>query len=122
MLDDKQAKLTGKWTSGTGLPGYFGSSYLYAPRELLDKAAPFVPGGGTVSFVTADDARYLKSPDRHEAGTPNVMGAVAFAAATRWLKTLGMDNVYEHEVKLAQHLWKRAANVPVGRAAGAERG
>ncbi|MEA3209820.1 MAG: hypothetical protein QOE70_2877 [Chthoniobacter sp.] len=29
-LDDKQAKLTGKWASGKGLPNYFGSSYLYA--------------------------------------------------------------------------------------------
>ncbi len=30
VLDDKQAKLSGKWTGGTGLPGYFGSGYLYA--------------------------------------------------------------------------------------------
>lgn len=30
VLDDKQAKLSGKWTSGTGLPGFFGASYLYA--------------------------------------------------------------------------------------------
>ena len=30
VLDDRQAKLTGKWTGGTGLPGYFGSGYQYA--------------------------------------------------------------------------------------------
>ncbi|HYR59132.1 MAG TPA: FAD-dependent oxidoreductase, partial [Chthoniobacteraceae bacterium] len=29
-LDDKQAKLTGKWSTGTGLPGYFGAGYIYA--------------------------------------------------------------------------------------------
>ena len=30
VLDDRQAKLTGKWTGGTGLPGYFGNGYQYA--------------------------------------------------------------------------------------------
>jgi hypothetical protein len=30
VVDDKQAKLTGKWTSGTGLKNYVGWSYLYA--------------------------------------------------------------------------------------------
>ncbi len=29
VLDDKQAKLTGKWTGGAGLAGYFGSGYVY---------------------------------------------------------------------------------------------
>jgi selenocysteine lyase/cysteine desulfurase len=90
----------------------FGASFLYGPRALFDKAAPFVPGGGTVSLVTGDDALYLKTPDRHEAGTPNVMGAVAFAAATRWLGRLGMDNVHQHEMRLAARMRERAAQVP----------
>ena len=30
IIDDNQAKMTGKWTAGTGLKGYVGYNYLYA--------------------------------------------------------------------------------------------
>jgi hypothetical protein len=30
VIDNREARLTGKWTPGTGLPGYIGYEYLYA--------------------------------------------------------------------------------------------
>ncbi|MGB1697417.1 MAG: aminotransferase class V-fold PLP-dependent enzyme [Thermoplasmatota archaeon] len=89
----------------------FGSSFLYGPQDLMDAAPPFQPGGGTVDWVTGDDAWFTKSPDRHMGGTPNITGVVAFAAATKWLKELGMDNVREHERELTAYGLKRFAEL-----------
>lgn len=80
----------------------FGSSFLYGPRDVLDAAPPYMPGGGTVDWVTEDGAWFTKSPDRHMGGTPNITGVVAFAAATRWLAGLGMDAVRDHEADLIE--------------------
>ncbi len=78
----------------------FGSAFLYGPSELLDAAPPYMPGGGTVEWVTAADAWFTKGAERHMGGTPNITGVVAFAAATEYLAGIGMDNVRAHEVEL----------------------
>jgi selenocysteine lyase/cysteine desulfurase len=75
----------------------FGSAFLFGPTERMDAAAPYLPGGGTVWYVTEDDVLFKKSPERHESGTPNIAGAVAMAAALRLLRSIGMDAVREHE-------------------------
>ena len=58
--------------AGAGHKAYapFGSSFLFGPTDLLDEAPPYIPAGGTVVYVTEDEAYYKKSPDRHEGGTP----------------------------------------------------
>ncbi len=78
----------------------FGSSFLYGPEDAFNAAPPFKPGGGTVDWVTESGAWFNSSPDRHMGGTPNITGVVAFAAATKWLAGIGMDNVRQHEVEL----------------------
>src|SRR3990172_5701617 len=80
----------------------FGSAFLYGPTELLDEAAPYIPSGGTVVYVTEDEAYYKKSPDRHEGGTPNIAGAVALGAALRFLAEVGMEEVRAHELLLVE--------------------
>ena len=78
----------------------FGAAMLLAPRELADEAPPYLPGGGTVKWVTEDSALFAEAPDRHQGGTPNVAGTVAFAAAARFLDHLGMEEVRRHETEL----------------------
>ncbi len=99
--------------AGAGHKAYapFGSAFLAAPRELIDEAPPYMPGGGTVRWVTADDVMFTKGPDRHMGGTPNITGAIAFAAALRWLDSIGMEDVREHEVELVEHGLKRFAEL-----------
>lgn len=80
----------------------FGSSFLYAPRALCDRAAPYVAGGGTVSWVSPDDVRFRASPDRHEGGTPNIAGAVGFGAALELLERVGLDAIRRHERALTE--------------------
>jgi selenocysteine lyase/cysteine desulfurase len=85
--------------AGAGHKAYapFGSSFMFGPTELFDDAPPYIPSGGTVVYVTEDEAFFKKSPDRHEGGTPNIAGAVALAAALRFLEEAGMDEVRAHE-------------------------
>lgn len=90
--------------AGAGHKAYapFGSSFLFGPRAVLDEAPPYIPAGGTVVYVTEDEAYYKSSPERHEGGTPNIAGAVAFATALRFLEDVGMDAVREHERVLVE--------------------
>lgn len=90
--------------AGAGHKAYapFGSAFLYGPPELFDAAPPYIPAGGTVVYVTEDEAFYKKSPERHEGGTPNIAGAVALAAALRFLDEAGMESVRAHERGLVE--------------------
>jgi selenocysteine lyase/cysteine desulfurase len=90
--------------AGAGHKAYapFGSAFLFGPAEVLDAAPPYVPGGGTVVYVTEDEAFFKRSPERHEAGTPNIAGAVALAAALRFLEQVGMESVRAHERALVE--------------------
>ena len=75
----------------------FGSAFLFGPTDRMDAAPPYLPGGGTVWYVTEDDVLFKKSPERHESGTPNIPGAIAMSAALRLLRSIGMEAVREHE-------------------------
>ena len=99
--------------AGAGHKAYapFGSSFLFGPTELFDDAPPYIPSGGTVVYVTEDEAYYKKSPDRHEGGTPNIAGAVALAAALRFLEHAGMDAVRAHERELVRQAMRGLAAI-----------
>ena len=98
--------------SGHKLYAPFGTGALIAPRALLSRGVPEYVGGGQVEMVTLDDVLWSASPDRDEAGSPNVVGAVALALALKELARVGMDNVAAHEITLTQYALKRLAAVP----------
>ncbi len=85
----------------------FGSAFLFGPRDLMDQAEPYIPGGGTVIYVTLDDAVFSKSPDRHQGGTPNIGGAIALSESLKFLQEVGMDNIREHELELTEYALKQ---------------
>ncbi|MEA3190825.1 MAG: cysteine desulfurase / selenocysteine lyase [Thermoplasmata archaeon] len=85
----------------------FGSAMLAAPVELTDEAPPYLPGGGTVQWVDEGGAQFKLGRDRHMGGTPHTVGAVAFAAATRYLSRLGMAEVQAHEARLTRQALRR---------------
>jgi cysteine desulfurase / selenocysteine lyase len=81
----------------------FGAGALIGPREIFGRGAPDYSGGGTVEIVTEDDVYWASPPDRDEAGSPNVLGAVAMAAACRVLREIGMDRLAAHEADLTHY-------------------
>jgi cysteine desulfurase / selenocysteine lyase len=92
-------------TAGHKAYAPFGIGFVYAKRAALDAAEPYMPGGGTASTVTESGVDFLTSPDRHQGGTPNIAGAIAFAEMLRYLSAVGMRRVREHELELMRIAW-----------------
>ena len=90
----------------------FGTGALVGPKTVFMQGAPEYPGGGTVDVVTLDEVHWAGMPDRDEAGSPNVVGAVAMAAAARVLMDVGMDRVAAHEQALLAYATERLLAVP----------
>lgn len=85
----------------------YGTGALIGPKKGFMEGAPDYCGGGTVHVVTPDEVYWAGMPDRDEAGSPNVMGAVAMAAAARALMEHGMDKVAEHERELTEYALRK---------------
>jgi len=90
----------------------FGSGALVGRRDVFEHGDPDMRGGGTVEIVTLDDVVWAEPPDREEAGSPNVVGAVALAVAIHQLDSIGMHNVAHHEANLTAYALKRLSRVP----------
>jgi selenocysteine lyase/cysteine desulfurase len=98
--------------SGHKLYAPFGTGALVACGRVLERGEPLLRGGGAIELVTLDDVVWADAPERYEAGSPNVVGAVALGAACRILGQLGMDRVAAHERALSARLAAGLARVP----------
>jgi selenocysteine lyase/cysteine desulfurase len=102
--------------SGHKMYAPFGAGVLVAPSAMLRNVEPMLAGGGAVDYVTLEDVQWTTLPDRHEAGTPNVIGAVALATAATTLERTGFDHVVAHERRLLSYLEAHLDDLPgVGR-------
>ena len=106
--------------SGHKMYAPYGAGVLVAPRDFFS-GAPEVMGGGAISIVTWDDTVWADLPDREEAGSPNVIGAVALGVAIDTLLELGFEDMLRHEVELGATLLARLGRIPgVGVLGGVE--
>ena len=85
----------------------FGTGALVGRPDTFLNGAPEHQGGGTVDIVTPTDVSWAELPDREEAGSPNVIGAVAMAVAAQTLMDAGMDGVALHEASLTAYALER---------------
>lgn len=97
--------------SGHKIYAPLGAGVLVAPRDVLDHGAPLLVGGGAVKLVTRDDVMWDEAPDREEAGSPNVVGAVALAVALRAVSDLGFPAVEAVETSLTRLALKGLAGL-----------
>jgi selenocysteine lyase/cysteine desulfurase len=81
----------------------FGTGALIGPQAFFERGAPDYRGGGTIDVVSLDEVYWTAPPERDEAGSPNVVGAVALAASIRILTRVGMDAIAAHEQELTRH-------------------
>ncbi|MEV6597890.1 aminotransferase class V-fold PLP-dependent enzyme [Actinoplanes sp. NPDC051346] len=83
--------------SGHKLYAPFGAGVLAGRADWLDAAPPYLAGGGATAAVSGDfTVRWHDGPARHEAGTPNLIGAVALATACRALAEVDLSD--EHRL------------------------
>jgi selenocysteine lyase/cysteine desulfurase len=90
--------------SGHKLYAPYGAGVLVGRRDWLDAAPAYLAGGGAVREVTTQSTDWAAAPARHEAGTPNVLGAAALAKACETLAEAGGAAVEAHETALRERL------------------
>jgi cysteine desulfurase / selenocysteine lyase len=89
--------------SGHKMYGPTGIGVLYAKERLLDLMPPYQGGGDMINSVTFEKTIYGTPPDKFEAGTPNVAGAIGLGAAVDYLQSLGLENISAHEQELLRY-------------------
>lgn len=98
--------------SGHKLYAPFGAGVLAGRADWLDAADPYLAGGGASKAVTADAVEWQSGVARHEAGSPNVIGAYAIASACRALREAGLDALAAREDALLARLRAGLAEIP----------
>ncbi|NGZ75834.1 cysteine desulfurase [Saccharibacillus alkalitolerans] len=93
--------------SGHKMCGPTGVGALYGKKALLEKMEPTEFGGEMIDEVGLYESTWKDLPYRFEGGTPIIAGAVGLGAAIDFLSELGMDNIAEHEHRLAMYAMRR---------------
>ena len=90
--------------SGHKMYAPYGGGVLVGPRSTFETGDPFLAGGGAVDLVDLDEVVWTDPPEREEAGSPNVVGAVALHAAIDELARIGWPAVIAHDDAMAARL------------------
>lgn len=99
--------------SGHKMYAPLGCGVLVGPISAFTGGVPQLVGGGTVLFVSEEEEMWGGPPESEEAGSPNVVGAVAMAAAARFLEDdLGWEAVVQHERELTAYALTRLNEIP----------
>lgn len=98
--------------SGHKMAAPTGIGALYGRRALLDAMPPWQGGGGMIGQVSFEGSTWKPSPERFEAGTPNVADAIGLHAAMDYLDKLGRPAVGQHEVELAMLACEQLSELP----------
>ncbi|MFU0831738.1 MAG: Selenocysteine lyase/Cysteine desulfurase [Oscillospiraceae bacterium] len=98
--------------SGHKMLAPMGIGVLYGKEELLNKMPPFLTGGEMIEYVSEQDATFAPLPQKFEAGTQNVGGAVGLAAAICYLKQVGYDTIIKTEEELLAYALEGMAKIP----------
>ena len=98
--------------SGHKMYAPFGAGVLIGPRSTFADGDPFLAGGGAVDLVDLDEVVWTAPPDREEAGSPNVLGAVALDAAIRELLAVGWPAIAAHDRQMRTALHTGLAQIP----------
>ena len=89
--------------SGHKVHAPYGTGVLAGRRDWLDAAPPYLAGGGATAQVTETSVRWASGAARHEAGSPNVLGAIALAAACATIRE-HRAAIDDHEAALTERL------------------
>jgi selenocysteine lyase/cysteine desulfurase len=103
--------------SGHKIYGPTGIGVLYGQKELLEKLPPYQTGGKTIDQVWLEDSTLAPLPEKYEAGTPNIAGAIGLAAALRWVEKYKGQSIKDNllfceEKTLTDYAEERLLGIP----------
>jgi cysteine desulfurase / selenocysteine lyase len=97
--------------SGHKMCGPTGIGVLYGKKELLEKMEPVEFGGEMIDFVDLYDSTWKELPWKFEGGTPIIAGAIGLGAAIDFLQEVGLEQILEHEHKLAAYALEKMSTI-----------
>ncbi len=98
--------------SGHKLYGPTGIGVLYGRAELLERLPPYQGGGDMIESVAFEKTIYAALPNKFEAGTPNIAGAVGLGAAIDYVQSIGFAAFEPHERKLLEYATAQLKTIP----------
>jgi cysteine desulfurase / selenocysteine lyase len=93
--------------SGHKIYGPTGIGVLYGKKDLLDKFPPFLTGGDMIDTVSFKKTTFNKLPEKFEAGTPNIAGAIGLATAIKYITKIDLDKIHTYEKDLTTYLLQK---------------
>ncbi|PAE12221.1 cysteine desulfurase [Niallia circulans] len=97
--------------SGHKMCGPTGIGVLYGKKHLLENMEPIEFGGEMIDFVGLYESTWKELPWKFEAGTPIIAGAIGLGAAIDFLEEIGLENITEHEHKLAAYAMEKLSSI-----------
>ena len=89
-----------------------GIGVLWGRLDLLKSLPPWKGGGEMIKQVTFEGTTYNDPPFKYEAGTPNIEGAIALAAALDYVNAIGLEAIHDHERKLISAAATALSEIP----------
>ena len=83
--------------SGHKVFGPMGIGIVYGKKEILEKLPPYQGGGDMIDQVSFKETTFAPSPQKFEAGTPNVSGAIGLAEAITYFSKFEISELSHHE-------------------------
>ena len=98
--------------SGHKVFGPTGVGVLYGKKSVLDALPPYQGGGDMIAKVSFEKTTYNELPFKFEAGTPNISGGIALAAAFEYLNTFDIEAIQAYEHELLEYAQKALLELP----------
>jgi len=98
--------------SGHKVGGPTGIGVLWGQAECLNAMPPYQGGGDMIDRVSFAGTTFRKIPERFEAGTPHIAGAIGLGAAVEYWQTLDHQAIHAYELELLQYATERLRALP----------
>lgn len=98
--------------SGHKVFGPTGIGVLWGRRELLEQMPPYQGGGDMIESVSFQKTTYAPLPNKFEAGTPHIAGAIGLGAAVDFVQSIGFANFIPHEQRLLAYATEKLSQIP----------
>jgi len=91
--------------------GPTGVGILYAKKKWLEKLPPYIGGGGMISEVKKNSISYAPLPEKYEAGTMPTAEVVAFNESIKFMQSIGIENLVNHEQELTNYALEKLKKI-----------
>lgn len=97
--------------SGHKMLGPTGIGVLFGRKQLLNTLEPIKRGGGMISKVTKMASTWADSPEKFEAGTPNIADAVGLGSAIKYIESLDPEKLKQHMSELTTYTYQKLSEI-----------